>query len=121
MDFFNSAIDVLQTLVIALGGGLCVWGGINLLEGYGPVSYTHLDVYKRQTSMNSAVSIPGPMRRNRKVSSTKFISPNQRIRNWPVGQIIQQLCVMFLSQELPLKLIGTESYNGVVDLVYERR
>ena len=28
MDFFNSAIDVLQTLVIALGGGLCVWGGI---------------------------------------------------------------------------------------------
>ncbi len=35
MSFFNSAIDVLQTLVIALGGALCVWGGINLLEGYG--------------------------------------------------------------------------------------
>ena len=35
MELFNSAIDVLQTLVIALGGGLCVWGGINLLEGYG--------------------------------------------------------------------------------------
>jgi hypothetical protein len=35
MDFFNSAVDVLQTLVIALGGGLCIWGGINLLEGYG--------------------------------------------------------------------------------------
>lgn len=35
MEFFNSAIDVLQTLVIALGGGLCVWGSINLLEGYG--------------------------------------------------------------------------------------
>ena len=35
MTFFNSAVDVLQTLVIALGGGLCVWGGINLLEGYG--------------------------------------------------------------------------------------
>ena len=34
MDFFTNAIDVLQTLVIALGG-LCVWGGINLLEGYG--------------------------------------------------------------------------------------
>ena len=31
----NDIIDVLQTLVIALGGGLCVWGGINLLEGYG--------------------------------------------------------------------------------------
>lgn len=35
MDFFQSAISVLQTLVIALGGGLAVWGGINLMEGYG--------------------------------------------------------------------------------------
>ena len=35
MDFFAKSIEVLQTLVIALGGGLCVWGGINLLEGYG--------------------------------------------------------------------------------------
>jgi len=35
MEFFDSAIDVLQTLVIALGGGLGVWGIINLLEGYG--------------------------------------------------------------------------------------
>lgn len=31
MAFFNSAITVLQTLVIALG----IWGAINLLEGYG--------------------------------------------------------------------------------------
>ena len=35
MLFRSNAIDVLQTLVIALGGGLCVWGGVNLLEGYG--------------------------------------------------------------------------------------
>ena len=35
MDFFNSAIDILQTLVIARGAGLGVWGLINLLEGYG--------------------------------------------------------------------------------------
>ena len=35
MDFFDSAIEVLQTLVIALGAGLGVWGVINLLEGYG--------------------------------------------------------------------------------------
>ena len=35
MDFFNSAIEVLQTLVVALGAGLGVWGGVNLLEGYG--------------------------------------------------------------------------------------
>ena len=35
MEFFTSAIGVLQTLVIALGAGLGVWGVINLLEGYG--------------------------------------------------------------------------------------
>ena len=35
MEFFNQAITVLQTLVIALGAGLGVWGVINLLEGYG--------------------------------------------------------------------------------------
>lgn len=35
MDFYNSAVDVLQTLVIALGAGLGIWGVINLLEGYG--------------------------------------------------------------------------------------
>ena len=35
MQFFTEAINVLQTLVIALGAGLAVWGVVNLLEGYG--------------------------------------------------------------------------------------
>ena len=35
MQFFTSAIDTLQTLVVALGAGLGIWGVINLLEGYG--------------------------------------------------------------------------------------
>ena len=35
MSFFNSAINILQTLVVAIGAGLAVWGVINLLEGYG--------------------------------------------------------------------------------------
>ena len=35
MEFFTQAITLLQTIVIALGGGLGVWGIINLLEGYG--------------------------------------------------------------------------------------
>lgn len=35
MAFFNNAVQVLQTLVVALGAGLGVWGAINLLEGYG--------------------------------------------------------------------------------------
>ena len=35
MAFFEQAITVLQTLVIALGAGLGIWGVIDLLEGYG--------------------------------------------------------------------------------------
>jgi len=35
MAFFQSSITVLQTLVVALGAGLGVWGVVNLLEGYG--------------------------------------------------------------------------------------
>lgn len=35
MGFFTSAVSTLQTLVVALGAGLAVWGIINLLEGYG--------------------------------------------------------------------------------------
>ena len=43
MEFFNSAVDTLQTIVVGLGGAL--WGAINLLEGYGndnPGSNAHV-------------------------------------------------------------------------------
>lgn len=45
MEFFNSAVDVLQTLVIALSASLGICGAINLLEGYGndnPGANTHV-------------------------------------------------------------------------------
>ena len=35
MAFFSSSIQILQTLVTAIGAGLGVWGVVNLLEGYG--------------------------------------------------------------------------------------
>lgn len=35
MEFINQAVTVLQTLVVALGTGLAVWGVVNLMEGYG--------------------------------------------------------------------------------------
>ena len=35
MEFFNQAVTFLQTLVIAVGAGLGIWGVLNLLEGYG--------------------------------------------------------------------------------------
>ena len=45
MEFFSSAINTLQTLVVALGAGLGVWGVINLMEGYGndnPAANAHV-------------------------------------------------------------------------------
>ena len=45
MAFINQAVTVLQTLVIALGAGLAVWGVVNLMEGYGgdnPASNAHV-------------------------------------------------------------------------------
>ena len=35
MTFFNSAVGVLKTLVVALGTSLGIWGAINLMECYG--------------------------------------------------------------------------------------
>ena len=35
MQLVTSAITTLQTLVVALGAGLGVWGVVHLLEGYG--------------------------------------------------------------------------------------
>ena len=59
MDFFNSAIDVLQTLVIALGGGLCVWGGINLLEGYGQDNPAAKSQGMKQLMAGAGVAVVG--------------------------------------------------------------
>ena len=45
MEFFSSAVTILQTLVVAIGAGLGVWGVINLMEGYGndnPGSNAHV-------------------------------------------------------------------------------
>jgi len=33
--FIGEAVDMLRILVFAIGGGLALWGIINLLEGYG--------------------------------------------------------------------------------------
>ena len=35
MSFFTTAVSTMSTLVVALGGGVGVWGVVNLLEGYG--------------------------------------------------------------------------------------
>ena len=58
MSFFTSAIDVLQTLVIALGGGLCVWGGINLLEGYGQDNPASMLMCHKVTQIREQTATP---------------------------------------------------------------
>ena len=59
MSFFTNAIDVLQTLVIALGGGLCVWGGINLLEGYGQDNPASKSQGMKQLMAGAGVAVVG--------------------------------------------------------------
>lgn len=49
MAFINQAVTVLQTLVIALGAGLAVWGVVNLMEGYGNANPTEQEVNHHTT------------------------------------------------------------------------
>ena len=52
MAFFTSAINILQTLVVAIGAGLAVWGVINLLEGYGNDNRaTHQQSHRESSSL----------------------------------------------------------------------
>lgn len=52
MQFFASAITTLQTLVIALGAGLGVWGVVNLLEGYGSTTPALMLMYGKVSQEN---------------------------------------------------------------------
>ena len=76
MSFFTSAIDVLQTLVIALGGGLCVWGGINLLEGYGQDNPAPMLMYGKEAS-----------NRKQEIDRQHYTIPNQRPKDKHCGKI----------------------------------
>ena len=63
MAFFQSAVGTLQTLVIALGAGLGIWGAINLMEGYGNDNPgANADVYKRQDTALPYIRRPIPFR-----------------------------------------------------------
>ena len=71
MQFFASAVTTLQTLVVALGAGLAVWGVVNLLEGYG--------------SDNAAAKSQGI---KQFMANNRYIKPNSntdRNATWRVG------------------------------------
>ena len=59
MQFFASAINTLQTLVIALGAGLGVWGVVNLLEGYGSDNPGSKSQGMKQLMAGAGVAIVG--------------------------------------------------------------
>lgn len=76
MDFFNSAVDVLQTLVIALGAGLGIWGVINLLEGYGMIIRGLMLMYGKEAS-----------NRKQEIDRQHYTIPNQRPKDKHCGKI----------------------------------
>ena len=59
MEFFASAITTLQTLVVALGAGLGVWGVVNLLEGYGSDNPGSKSQGMKQLMAGAGVAIVG--------------------------------------------------------------
>lgn len=59
MAFFNSAVGVLQTLVVALGAGLGIWGVINLLEGYGQDNPASKSQGMKQLMVGGGVALIG--------------------------------------------------------------
>ena len=59
MEFFNSAVGVLQTLVVALGAGLGIWGVINLLEGYGQDNLASKSQGMKQLMAGGGVALIG--------------------------------------------------------------
>ena len=61
MEFFNSAVGVLQTLVVALGAGLGIWGVINLLEGYGQDNPASKSQGMKQLMAGGGVALIGMM------------------------------------------------------------
>lgn len=62
MAFFNSAVGVLQTLVIALGAGLGIWGVVNLMEGYGNDNPGAKSQGMKQLMASGGVALIGTMR-----------------------------------------------------------
>ena len=76
MEFFNSAIEVLQTLVVALGAGLGVCGAINLLEGYGNETPAPMLMYGKEAS-----------NRKQEIDRQHYTIPNQRPKDKHCGKI----------------------------------
>ncbi len=84
MAFFEQAITVLQTLVIALGAGLGIWGVINLLEGYGNDNPGAKSQGMKQLMAGAGVAVVGMVLVP--LLSGLFLSKRLRMKSLPLPQ-----------------------------------
>ena len=59
MEFFNSAVDVLKTLVVAWGAGLGAWVAVNRLAGYGGDNPSAKSQGRKQLMAGGGVALIG--------------------------------------------------------------
>lgn len=59
MSFFTTAVSTMSTLVVALGGGVGVWGVVNLMEGYGADNPASKSQGVKQLMAGAGVAIVG--------------------------------------------------------------
>ena len=76
MQFFASAVSTLQTLVVALGAGLAVWGVVNLMGGTAmtipvPMLMVNKEAQQNRTRTVSPAAIPS--KANYRVKSKKHL------------------------------------------------
>ena len=76
MSFFTNAIDVLQTLVIALGGGLCVWGASTFWKVTARTTLLPMLMYGKEAS-----------NRKQEIDRQHYTIPNQRPKDKHCGKI----------------------------------
>ena len=80
MEFFNSAVDVLKTLVVALGAGLGVWGAVT-------VSYTHLNFAISTAKLSARTLLRGAQFFLRQYDKSADVYKRQSTRSCAVRSI----------------------------------
>ncbi len=59
MEFYRNAIDTLGTMICALGGGLAIWGLVNVGQGHGDQDPASRNIGIKQLIGGGAVILVG--------------------------------------------------------------
>ena len=76
MAFFNSAVGVLQTLVVALGAGLGIWGRSTFWKVTATITPAPMLMYGKEAS-----------NRKQEIDRQHYTIPNQRPKDKHCGKI----------------------------------